>query len=163
MSGQHRFEVTTAWTGNLGSGTSGYRAYSRNHEITAPGKPAPVPGSSAPAFRGDRARFNPEELLVSALSACQMLSLLHLCADAGIVITEYRDQATGTMRQNDDGSGEFTEVTLHPRITITDPSRAKDAEELSHKAHELCFIARSVNFPVRVEPAVSAAPATIKA
>jgi len=157
MPKEHHYEVTTAWTGNLGSGTAGYRAYSRNHEISAEGKLVAIPGSSDPSFRGDAARYNPEELVVAALSACHMLTMLHLCADAGIVVTEYRDRASGRMRQNPDGSGEFTSVTLRPRITITDAARVQDAESLNARAHALCFVARSVNFPVQHEAVVMVA------
>jgi organic hydroperoxide reductase OsmC/OhrA len=144
--------MTVTWTGNRGSGTSSYRAYGRDHEISAPGKSAAIAGASDPAFRGDPAKYNPEELLVAALSACHMLSMLHLCADAGITVTSYSDDAMGIMRQNADGSGEFVQVTLRPRLSLADASRASELHALHERAHELCFIARSVNFPVRCEP-----------
>ena len=156
MAKDHTYQLNIRWTGNLGEGTSTYRAYSRNHEITA-GDKAIIPASSDPAFRGDATRYNPEELLVAALSSCHMLSALHLFAVAGIVVTSYEDNAVGNMRQNADGSGEFTKVTLHPRMTITDADRTGEAIQLHHRAHELCFIARSVNFPVEHEPEVVAA------
>jgi len=155
MSKQHVYRTTTTWTGNLGSGTSGYRAYSRNHEISAEGKAAPIAASSDPSFRGDGSRYNPEELLVASLSTCHMLWVLHLCADAGIVVTGYCDEAVGEMAEHSDGSGEFQRVTLHPQITITDASRIADVIALNHKAHELCFVARSVNFEVAHQPRVS--------
>src|SRR5260370_2937938 len=126
MSTKHTYPMLTTWTGNLGSGTSQYRAYSRNHEITGPHKAVSIPGSSDPVFRGDPARYNPEDLLVGALSACHMLWVLHICADAGIVVTEYSDEAAGEMLEHPDGSGEFTLVTLYPRMTITDGSRIQD-------------------------------------
>ncbi len=154
---EHQYHVTTTWTGNLGTGTSDYRAYSRNHEIKILGKHAPLQGSSDQAFRGDPARYTPEELLVASLSTCHMLWYLHLCADARIVVTEYEDAASGTMAEHPDGSGEFTRVVLHPRAVITDPTRIADATSLHHRAHALCFIARSVNFPVDHEPVVIAA------
>ena len=153
MATQHHYGITTEWTGNQGSGTSDYRAYKRDHEIAAPGKPI-LPGSSDPAFRGDPARYNPEELLVASLSACHMLWMLHLCAEAGIVVTEYTDSASGTMDETPDGGGCFTSVTLRPRIRIADAARIEDAADLNHRANELCFIARSVRFPVRHEPVV---------
>jgi organic hydroperoxide reductase OsmC/OhrA len=152
MDREHHYAITTTWTGNRGSGTSDYRAYGRDHEIFAEGKAARVPGSADPHFRGDPARYNPEELLVAALSACHMLSFLHACADAGIVVTEYRDSPTGTMAAHSDGSGNFTRVTLHPHVTITDATRIPEVAALHDKAHHLCFIARSVNFPVEIEP-----------
>jgi len=150
----HRYIVTNRWTGNLGLGTSAYAAYSRNHELTADGKGAAILGSSDPAFRGDPSRYNPEELLVGALSACHMPVMLHLCADAGIVVTDYSDEAEGEMREHED-RGEFTRVVLRPRMTITDAARVAEAMQLHHRAHELCFIARSVNFPVEHEPVVN--------
>lgn len=150
---EHRFNTTLTWTGNRGTGTSGYRAYGRDHEISSSGKSAPIAASSATTFRGDAERYNPEELLVAALSSCHMLSFLHLCADAGIAVTAYRDNAEGTMELNADGSGQFREVVLHPAVTIAESSRAGELDALHHRAHELCFIARSVNFPVRCEPA----------
>ena len=153
MAREHHYALSMRWTGNNGTGTSSYREYSRNHEISGEGKGQPIPGSSDPAFRGDRARYNPEELLVAALSTCHMLWLLHLCADAGVVITEYEDRPEGTMRENPDGSGEFTRVVLRPRVTLADPLRAGELEQLHHRAHELCYISRSVNFPVEVQPA----------
>jgi organic hydroperoxide reductase OsmC/OhrA len=154
---EHHYRITTTWTGNLGTGTSDYRAYSRNHEIKILGKSAPLPGSSDPAFRGDPARYTPEELLVASLSACHMLWFLHLCADAGIVVTEYEDVASGAMSEHPDGSGEFTMVILRPRAVITDSARIADAMALHPRAHEWCFIARSVNFPVQHQAVVVAA------
>jgi organic hydroperoxide reductase OsmC/OhrA len=141
-------------TGNRGTGTSGYRDYSRDHEIVAEGKSVPVAGSSAPAFRGDPARYNPEEMLIAALSACHMLWLLHLCADAGIVVTSYEDAAEGELATHPDGSGELVRVILRPSIRLANAERAADVAALHHRAHELCFIARSVNFPVQVQPEI---------
>jgi len=154
---EHHYSITTTWTGNLGTGTSDYRAYSRDHEITIAGKSAPLPGSSDAAFGGDPRRYTPEELLVVSLSGCHMLWFLHLCADAGIAVTEYKDDASGAMSEHADGSGEFTRVILRPRAVITDAARIADAMALHARAHELCFIARSVNFPVQHEPVVFAA------
>jgi organic hydroperoxide reductase OsmC/OhrA len=154
---EHHYRITTTWTGNVGTGTTDYRAYSRNHEIKILGKSAPLPGSSDPAFRGDPARYTPEELLVASLSACHMLWFLHLCADAGIVVTEYEDVASGAMSEHADGSGEFTMVILRPRAVIADSARIADAMALHPRAHQLCFIARSVNFPVQHEPVIVAA------
>lgn len=150
---EHRFTTNLMWTGNRGTGTSTYRAYGRDHEISAEGKSAAIPASSTPVFRGDKDRYNPEELLIASLSGCHMLWFLHLCADAGIVATSYADDAEGTMQLNGDGSGQFSEVVLHPRVEFADEPARDKIEELHHRAHELCFIARSVNFPVRCEPA----------
>jgi organic hydroperoxide reductase OsmC/OhrA len=151
---QHFYQISTCWSGNLGSGTSAYSAYSRDHELSAPGKIVPIAGSSDPAFRGDAARYNPEELLLGALSACHMLWVLHLCADAGIVVTDYRDEAEGIAAEHADGSGEFTRVVLRPRMTIAEGARAAEAAEIHHKAHAVCALARSVNFEVACEPEI---------
>jgi len=146
----HRYNVQVEWSGNTGTGTSGYRNYERRHEISAgSGKPA-IPGSSDPAFRGDPARWNPEELLVASLSACHKLWYLHLCAQAGIVVTDYVDHAEGIMEETADGSGRFQVVTLRPKITVSQGDLTK-ARELHSVAHAKCFIANSVNFPVHHE------------
>ena len=145
MAREHNYSVNVIWTGNTGTGTSGYQAYKRDHEIKAAGRP-PIPGSSDPKFRGDSARYNPEELLVAALSTCHMLWYLHLCADAGVVVMSYEDQAEGTMRETADGGGRFIKVTLRPHAIVK--GSIAQAEALHQRAHELCFIANSVNFPV---------------
>ena len=150
---EHQFTVTTTWTGNRGTGTSSYRAYARDHEINADGKLARIPGSSTASFRGDAQRYNPEELLIASLSACHMLWFLHLCAEAGIVVSEYRDDAGGTMELNADGSGQFSQVVLRPAVRLADSARAPETPALHERAHHFCFIARSVNFPVQCEPA----------
>lgn len=153
MSKQHTYTVETAWTGNLGRGTRDYRAYSRDYEIRAAGKP-PIAGSSDPAFRGDADRYNPEELLVSALSACHMLWYLHLCAVTGVIVLAYVDQAAGTMIETPDGGGRFAEVVLRPTVTIQRGDDAATAERLHEEAHRLCFIANSVNFAVGCQPTI---------
>jgi len=152
MNRPHRYRVDVVWTGNRGSGTDGYRNYSRNHVIRIPGKPE-LAGSADPTFRGDATRHNPEDMLVSALSTCHMLSYLHMATVAGVVVTDYRDAAEGTMVTEGDG-GHFTEVVLRPTVTITAASDPAKAEAAHEAAHHACFIANSVNFPVRCEPRV---------
>jgi organic hydroperoxide reductase OsmC/OhrA len=147
---EHHYAVTVRWTGNSGTGTSGYRNYERAHEIAVEGK-ATIAASSDPAFRGDPARWNPEELLLAALSSCHQLAYLHLCAVAGVVVADYTDRAEGTMAETPDGAGQFTHVLLRPRVTIAAGSDAAKALALHHEAHEKCFIARSVNFSVEHE------------
>ncbi|GAA3889835.1 OsmC family protein [Gibbsiella dentisursi] len=151
---QHTYRVNVVWTGNEGSGTANYRAYSRNHKINAAGKP-PVLGSADPSFRGDPARWNPEELLLASLSACHKLWYLGLCAAAGVTVVAYRDEAEGVMLEESGGAGQFSSVTLRPRVEITADSDRQTALDLHHKAHDMCFIARSVNFPVNNEPEIS--------
>jgi organic hydroperoxide reductase OsmC/OhrA len=150
----HSYTVTVTWTGNTGTGTSGYREYQRSHEISASGKAA-IAGSSDPAFRGDRTRWNPEELLVASLSTCHQLWYLHLCADAGIVVEAYEDEAAGVMEESSDGGGQFVEVILRPKVSLAPGSDRAKAHALHHEAHAKCFIARSVNFPVKCEPIFS--------
>ncbi|MFK2903652.1 OsmC family protein [Dyella ginsengisoli] len=152
MNRPHRYRVDVAWTGNRGTGTDGYRSYSRNHVIRVPGKPD-LAGSADPTFRGDAARHNPEDMLVAALSTCHMLSYLHMATVAGVVVTDYTDAAEGSMVTEGDG-GRFTEVVLRPVVTITAASDPAKAEAAHEAAHHACFIANSVNFPVRCEPRI---------
>jgi organic hydroperoxide reductase OsmC/OhrA len=167
VSKRHSYRVSVSWTGNRGEGTTGYRAYDRSHEVTAGprdqgpdsrghGLPQPIAGSSDPAFRGDPGRWNPEQLLTAALAQCHMLWYLHLCAIGGVVVTGYSDDAVGTMTEEADGGGRFTEVVLRPRVTVSSPDMIEKANGLHRDAHKKCFIARSVNFPVRHEPVVTA-------
>ena len=148
MRREHQYSVKIVWTGNTGQGTSDYRSYTRDHEINVPGKPS-ILGSSDPKFQGNPTRYNPEELLVSALSTCHMLWYLHLCADAGINVISYEDQAEGSMEESNDGRGRFVRVTLHPLVRVKES--IEKAEALHQRAHELCFIANSVNFLVEHE------------
>ena len=155
---EHRYSTVVTWTGNTGTGTSSYRAYSRQHEVSAPGQPKPpIPGSSDPGFRGDATHWNPEELLVASISACHQLWYLHLCADAGLVITSYVDRAEGVMVEEADGGGHFRRVVLRPVVTFAPCADLDRARELHHEAHRLCFIANSVNFPVEHEPELRSA------
>jgi organic hydroperoxide reductase OsmC/OhrA len=154
---QHTYEVQVQWTGNDGEGTKTYRSYRRDHTIAAQGKPE-ILASSDPAFRGDRSRYNPEDLLVASLSSCHMLSYLHLCAVNNIVVVDYRDEAWGLMEENADGSAQFVRVVLKPAVKVAAGSDRAKAGALHEKAHHLCFIARSVNFSVEVSPQVEEQP-----
>jgi organic hydroperoxide reductase OsmC/OhrA len=151
MARTHKYETRCVWTGDLGRGTADYRSYARTYDTTSSGRPV-IPGSSDPAFRGDDDRWNPEQLLVAALSQCHMLSYLHRCAVSGVVVTAYEDVAEGVMAETDDGGGHFEDVVLRPLVTVAEPGMIERAQELHHEAAELCFIAASVNFPVRHEP-----------
>ncbi len=147
---EHHYVTTVTWTGNPGNGTSKRGNHSRNHDIAVEGKPV-IPGSSDPAFRGDPARHNPEDLLVASLSACHMLWYLSLCGKAGIAVMEYVDRAEGVMTESADGGGRFTSVVLRPEIVLAPGSDQALADRLHHEAHEKCFISQSVNVPVTVE------------
>jgi len=153
MGRRHSYTSTIRWTGNNGTGTSGYRDYQRTYEISAPAK-STIAGSSDPAFRGDRTRWNPEDLLVASLSACHQLWYLHLCAESGVVVDAYVDEAVGVMEESGDGGGQFIQVILRPRVSLAAGSDKTKAHALHHEAHAKCFIARSVNFPVTCEPVI---------
>jgi organic hydroperoxide reductase OsmC/OhrA len=147
----HYYKVSVRWTGNSGKGTSSYTAYERSHTISVKEK-AIIYGSSDSSFRGDKTKYNPEELFVASLSTCHMLWYLHLCSEAGVVVIDYADTATGTMQETEDGGGKFTEVILYPMIVVKDRSMMEKANELHDKANKLCFIANSCNFPVHHKP-----------
>jgi organic hydroperoxide reductase OsmC/OhrA len=151
MEKEHNYVVKIEWTGNKGSGTDDYRNYERSHTISVEGKPA-IFGSSDTPFRGDGSKHNPEDFLVSSLATCHMLWFLHLCADVGVVVLDYVDNAKGVLKQLEDGSGFFTEVTLYPEVQVLNESMIELANSLHKKAHKFCFIAQSVNFPVHQQP-----------
>lgn len=152
----HHYEVSLEWIGDRGSGTIGYAGYERAHVLSAPGRPD-IPGSSDPHFRGDPARWNPEQLLLASLSACHQLWYLHLCSVNQVTVVGYRDVAAGEMTEHADGSGQFVRVLLRPEVVISAGSDAEKALQLHHQASSLCFIARSMNFPVEHAPSVRTA------
>lgn len=151
LKAQHHYTVTIKWTGNTGTGTDSYRNYERSHDIIIENKPH-IFCSSDPSFRGDKSRHTPEDLLVSSLSSCHMLWYLHLCSEAGIIVIDYIDNATGIMIETSNGGGQFIEVTLNPIVTVSQMNMIENANILHKKANELCFIANSVNFPVKHNP-----------
>lgn len=150
----HSYAVTAVWTGNTGTGTSGYRDYARSVDVTSDGVPL-LPVSADRAFRGDRTRWNPELLLLAALSECHLLSYLHACVEAGVVVTGYRDAASGTMVEDGAGGGRFTEVLLRPQVVVADHAMVEAATGAHALASQRCFIAASMAFPVRHEPRVT--------
>lgn len=155
MSGKtHEYDVDVVWTGNHGVGTSGYASYGRDHDLSTESAPT-ILGSADPAFRGDPTRWNPEQLQVAALSQCHMLWYLNLAATAGVIVTAYHDRAHGVMVQDSSGGGQFESVTLRPRVTITADSDPDSARRVHAKVPEVCFIARSVNFPVHHDPVIT--------
>ena len=153
----HQFNGSLEWLGNLGSGTSAYDQYGRNFEVNTPGK-FPIQGSADPAFRGDAERINPEDFFLNALSSCHMLWYFHLCADAGVIVVDYRDEYAGFLEIGEGGVGRMTSVVLHPHVTIDAQASVANALdlaiELHRKAHEKCFIANSVTTAVSCEPTV---------
>jgi organic hydroperoxide reductase OsmC/OhrA len=150
----HDYTTRVLWTGNRGEGTAHYRAYDRTWDIAVPGK-AHVHCSNDPLLGGDPTKMNPEDLLLSALSACHMLWYLHYAADAGIVVTSYADEPLGEGEVGRGGAGRFVKVTLRPQVTVRRGADLAAAEAIHHRIHEVCFIARSVNFPVGYAPVFS--------
>ena len=150
MHKEHHYSATIQWTGNTGEGTKSYKSYQRRHAILINGKPN-ILASSDPAFRGDKSRHNPEELLLASLSSCHMLWYLHLCSEAGIIVIDYVDNATGTMIDTENGGGRFSEVILHPIVIVSDETMIQKGAEMHTAANKLCFIANSVNFPLHHE------------
>lgn len=151
MERRHEYRVSVKWIGNQGQGTIDYQSYSKTHLISVKNK-VDILGSSDPAFRGDKTKHNPEEMLVSSLSACHMLWYLHLAAQARVVVMDYVDQAIGVMTEDSNGGGRFVSVTLHPTVTVADAAMVTTANKLHKRANERCFIANSVNFPVEHNP-----------
>ncbi|WP_173922029.1 OsmC family protein [Agromyces sp. Marseille-P2726] len=152
MLGEHRYEVEVEWLGDRGEGTADYRAYGRQHVVRAPGKTHDLDGSSDRVFHGDRERWNPEELLLAALSQCHMLSYLHVATRHGVIVRGYTDAATGTMVEDGRGGGAFIEATLRPRVVVADATMLALADEIHAEASDKCFIAASVAFPVHHKP-----------
>jgi organic hydroperoxide reductase OsmC/OhrA len=151
MAHEHNYKLTAEWTGNKGDGTKNVRTYDRSNTISIEGKPELFLTTDNAAV-GDKSKLNPEDLLVAALSSCHMLSYLYLCSLEGVIITSYLDNATGIMIENESGGGKFKEVTLNPIVSVTEESMLEKAIVLHHKAHEICYIANSVNFEVKCNP-----------
>lgn len=147
---EHTYRTRVVWTGDTGTGTSGYRDYDREHEVSADGPP-PLVASADPAFLGSADAWNPEQLLLAALSQCHMLTYLALCALNGVTVTGYEDNSGATMTEDGFGGGAFTEAVLRPRVRVTAEPMRERARELHEEAHRRCFIANSVAFPVRYE------------
>ena len=154
MERQHNYKTSLKWTGNKGVGTLNYRAFERSYVVSIENKPD-ILGSSDPAFSGDKTKYNPEEFMVASLSSCHMLWYLHLCSEAGIIVIDYSDNATGIMEETSNGGGRFNKVTLYPIVKVKENSMIQKANELHKRANELCFIANSVNFKVEHIPTCS--------
>lgn len=151
MEKDHQYKTRLVWTGNKGSGTMDYRSYDRDFVISIANK-EPIAGSSDSAFMGDKTKYNPEDLLLSSISSCHMLWYLHLCSKHEIVVLEYSDDAVGTMVERADGSGHFKEVWLRPEVVISNREQLEKATALHEEANKMCFIANSLNFPVKHSP-----------
>lgn len=147
---EHTYHTRLEWTGNTGTGTQTYRGYERAHQISVQGKPL-ILASSDPSFRGDKSKYNPEEMFLASLSSCHMLWFLHLCSEASVIVVDYSDDAIGKMTENADGSGQFSEVVLRPVVKVKEEWMMEKLDAIHGKANKFCFIAASCNFPVRHE------------
>ncbi|WP_419994523.1 OsmC family protein [Streptomyces boninensis] len=157
MTTEFPYEITVTWTGDRGSGTSGPDAYARDHTVSADGPATPIAGSADTGpFRGDAARWNPEQLLTAAVAQGHLLWYLHLCGEAGVVVTSYEDRARGLLSERGGEPDHFSEVALRPRVTVADPAMVDLATKLHDEAREKCFVNHSVSFPVRVQATVTA-------
>jgi len=144
---KHNYKLFLKWDGNRGNGTADYKSYDRTYTVQIENKEV-LYGSADPAFRGDKTKYNPEDMLLAALSSCHMMSYLHVCAVGGVVVLDYSDNAVGEMITTSDGAGHFTSVALHPMVVVAEESMIEKANSYHEKANKLCFIANSVNFPV---------------
>ncbi len=147
---EHRYKINNTWTGNHGLGTKNYKSYERSYEIISGNKKI-IQGSSDPAFQGDPTLYNPEELFLASIASCHMLWFLHLCSVNNVIVISYTDNAEGSMEENKNGSGQFSEVILRPKITVKDLQMVELANQLHEKANKMCFIANSCNFPIKHE------------
>lgn len=155
MAKEHQYKTNLVWAGNKGSGTMDYRSYDRDFVVSIENK-APISGSSDSVFLGDKTKYNPEDLLLASVSSCHMLWYLHLCSKNEIVVMEYKDNAIGTMVENADGSGHFASILLQPEVLISKKEQIELANALHEEANKMCFIANSLNFPVKHKPTCAA-------
>jgi organic hydroperoxide reductase OsmC/OhrA len=153
MAHEHIFEGDLRWTGHA-TEAEGKLKIERSFTIEFPGK-SPLAGSSPEVFHGDNRRHNPETLMVSSLMACHHLTYLAVCERSGIGIIGYTDHGIGKLAMRD-GKMRMVEVVLRPQVKVADAAQVERAVALHEKAHANCFMSNSVNFDVRVEPAVTA-------
>jgi organic hydroperoxide reductase OsmC/OhrA len=133
-----------------------YDTYNRAHEVRFKGGAIVLPSSSAPAFKGDADRVDPEEAFVASLSSCHMLTFLAICARKRLTVETYEDDAVGHLEKREDGKLWMAHVTLRPRVRFAPEAEVdeKTLADIHHKSHEECFIANSVKTDVAVEPQV---------
>ena len=144
---KHLFKATLNWTSQQNQNKLSERYYSKTHQIKIEGKPV-LDISAAKAFKGNPSLYNPEDLLLSSLVSCHMMSYLYVCSQNGIEILEYSDHAEAILEVSPDGSGRFVEVKLFPKVKISNSDQIELALQLHQKANQLCFIANSCNFSV---------------
>ena len=151
----HLFKVALNWIKKEPQTDSSTRIYTKSHHISIEGKPD-LEVSAAKAFKGDPNLYNPEDLLLSSLTSCHMMSYLYCCMQYKIEVISYQDHSEATLQVNPDGSGKIVKVDLFPEIIISNSSQIELALSLHKKANELCFIANSCNFPVYHHPKCNA-------
>ncbi len=151
----HEYKLSLTWTGNEGKGTADLSSYKRSYQSAVEGKPI-LEGSADPSYMGDPTKWNPEEMLLSSVASCQMLWYLGLCAMKKIAVTKYKDSPEGVVTTEAGGGGTFTEIILRPQIEISDAAQLEVAKSLHEEAHKKCFVANSLNCPIKIEPTVIA-------
>jgi len=154
MTSHSEFNSRIQWTGNTGTGTSSYQGYLRTWDIAVPGKPI-VHCSNDPHLGGDPSLMNPEDLLLSAVSACHMLWYLHFASENNVVVESYIDKPKGLGETERSGRGRFLSIELSPSITLANDADLQLAESLHERVHDYCFIARSLSCPVYCRPQIS--------
>mgnify|MGYP003670193837 CR=1 FL=1 len=148
MINQHIFKVSTNWSKKEGESTTSPRTYSRNHTIKIKGRAEVLKISAAKAFKGDDTLHNPEDLLLSAVSSCHMMSYFYVCSQNGVEVLSYTDNAQAFLEVDKNGKGQIAKVELYPEVIVSKPEMIEVAETLHQKANDLCFIANSCNFPI---------------
>ena len=148
MSDNHVFEATVRWPADPAQKLPPDTAFSRNAILGSPGH-AEVPGSSPTVFGGDASRYNPEELVAMALAHCHMLTYLALASKKRVAVLAYEDRATCELGKDPaSGKMKILSARLRPKVTVAKGTNLDDARAMHAKAHEHCFVANSVNFPV---------------
>jgi organic hydroperoxide reductase OsmC/OhrA len=151
MGFKHLFKAKLNWFSTIKEEVSTSKIYTKNHTITIEGKDI-LDVSAAKAFKGDPSLYNPEDLLLSSVVSCHMMSYLYVCSQNGIEVVSYTDAADATLEVLESGSGRFTQVRLYPKVIIRQKEKITEAISLHKKANELCFIANSCNFHIIHEP-----------
>ncbi|MBX9889233.1 MAG: OsmC family protein [Flavobacteriaceae bacterium] len=147
MSFKHFFKAKLNWSSKEQPTPSATKMYTKSHSIVIEEKEM-MQVSAAKAFKGDPSLYNPEDLLLSSVVSCHMMSYLYVCQQNGIEVLSYQDNAEATLEVLDNGSGRFIEVRLFPKVIISNKEQIAQAIHLHKEANKLCFIANSCNFPI---------------
>ena len=144
---KHLFKAKLNWNSIPKEVITNTKRYTKTHQIAIDGKEI-LNVSAAKAFKGDPNLYNPEDLLLSSVVSCHMMSYLYVCSQNDITVVSYQDNAEGTLEVLENGSGRFVEIRLNPSVIIKEKEKIAQALSLHTKASELCFIANSCNFPI---------------